>query len=107
MVKLALSFAAIGMFFHGSAAAQNNAKAASKAMAICARVSQDAKTLFGTDRNTWSVINPDTLVGHEGQQVKVKGRILPDHHSIRVLAVKALNPQIQYAANYSGFVFRR
>ena len=40
-----------------------------------------------TDKKIWTVENPDTLKGHEGQHVQVTGRVNAQKKSVHVLAV--------------------
>jgi hypothetical protein len=103
MKKWILTFATVALLLSGTAAAQNK----TKALTISGKVGDDGKTLLGQNNSTWSVLNPDTLVGHAGQQVKVKCRVSPENHDIRILSVKALDAQTTYVANKGDSAFRR
>ncbi|SRR6266699_3072261 len=41
------------------------------------------------NKRTWTILNPETLKGFEGQEVRIVGQVSRDTHSIRVLEVMA------------------
>jgi hypothetical protein len=109
MKKLVLSFLALSLLLPIPAAGQNNNGAKpskAKSITISGRVSEDGKILIVKNGETWSVINPGALAGHESQQVKVKcQRVSADQH-IQVLSVKTVAMQ-KYAVNLGDAAFRR
>ena len=110
MKKLVLSFLVVALLLSGTAAGQSNGRSKStksKVFTISGKVSQDGKGLVGRSDQSWSVANAGALVGHEGQQVKVKCQISPGSHEIFVLSVKIVAPQAEYAVNLGDAAFRR
>jgi hypothetical protein len=110
MKKLVLSLLAFPLLLPIPAAGQNNGSAkssAAKSITISGRVSDDGKSLIPKNGEPWSITNPGTLAGHEGQQVKIKCQRLSADHRIQVLSVITVATQIKYAANPSDSAFRR
>jgi hypothetical protein len=110
MKKLVLSFLVVPLLLPATAFGQSNGhgkSTAPKASTISGTVSQDGKSLIGKNGEPWSVANPATLVGHEGQQVKVKCQLSSGSHDIRVLSVKTVATQTKYAVNLGDAAFRR
>jgi len=110
MKKLVLSFLLIPLLLPGTAGGQSNVQRQSgkpKTSTISGKVSEDGKGLIGKNGQPWLVANPDALVGHEGQQVKVKCQISSGSHDIRVLSVKMVAIQTKYAVNLGDAAFRR
>jgi hypothetical protein len=106
MKKLILSFLVISLLLAVPAAGQSKPHAA-RAFAISGKVSDDGKSLIGRNGEPWSVTNPGTLAGHEGQRVKVKCQISSGSHEIQVLSVRTVPTQARYTANPSDSAFRR
>jgi hypothetical protein len=110
MKKLVLSFLLVPLLLPGTALGQSNRhgkSTAPKASTISGTVSQDGKSLIGKSGEPWFVANPATLVGHEGQQVKVKCQLSSGMHDIHVLSVKTVATQTKYAVNLGDAAFRR
>jgi hypothetical protein len=109
MKRLALSFLVVPLLLSGTANGQNgeDKSAKLKASTISGKVSPDGKSLIGKNGEPWSVANPATLTGHEGQQVKVKCQLSSADHNIRVLSVKTVATQTKYAVNLGDAAFRR
>jgi hypothetical protein len=110
MKRLVLSFLVVAPLLPGTAAGQINGQSKSttpKASTVSGKVSQDGKSLIGKNREPWLVANPGALVGHEGQQVKVKCSISSGGHDIRILSVKMVATQARYAVNLGDAAFRR
>jgi hypothetical protein len=110
MKNLVLSLLVVALLLPGAAAGQSNSQSKSatpKASTISGKVSQDGKSLIGKNDELWSVANPATLAGHEGQQVRVKCQISSGGHHIRVLSVKTEATQTKYAVNLGDSAFRR
>ena len=54
------------------------------------KVSDNGKTFTSTqDNKTYNVSNPDTLKGHEGQQVGVIVHVDPDTNTIHIIQLEA------------------
>jgi hypothetical protein len=110
MKKLVLSFLLIPLLLPGTASGQSNVQDKSikpKTSSILGKVSEDGKGLIGKNGQPWLVANPGALVGHEGQQVKVKCQISSASHDIRILSVKVAAIQTRYAVNLGDAAFRR
>jgi hypothetical protein len=61
-----------------------------------------------TDLDTeWTVSNADVLKGREGSLVTIKCYVDPDRNQIRVLSVRAAQPEPKIAARQSDSAFRR
>jgi hypothetical protein len=108
MKRLVFSFAAAVLLLcaPGTATAQDKA-ATPKAVSISGKVSDDGQTLVAENSQVWSVTNPGSLAGREGRHVKVKCRLSPGSHEIRVLSVRSVNAQATYVANKGDSAFRR
>ena len=108
MRKLVLSILAVPLLFPLPAAGQNHGDKsnAAKAITISGRVGENAKNLIAKNGDLWSVTNPESLVGHENQQVKVKCETSADHN-IRVLSVKTMATPATFHPNPGDSVFRR
>jgi hypothetical protein len=98
--------AAVLLFSAVGAAQTSGTKTSSTKAVVSGKVSPDGKTIIG-DHNTWSVSNPDSLAGREGHLVKLKVRLYAATNEIRILAVRLLDSQTQYAANKGDSAFRR
>lgn len=114
MLRPLASFLALCLLLAGSAAAQTNARQANeskskavKTFTIAGKVSPDGKLVTAKDGENWSVTNPGTLVGHEGQLLKVKYQLAGGDHKIQVMSLKVLAAQTKYAVNRGDSVFRR
>jgi len=106
MKKIALCLLAVPLFLPLSAAGQNKS-AIGKSFTVSGKVSSDGKSLIPANGESWSVVNPAALAGHEGQQVKVKCRLSSAAHDIRVISVKLAATEIKYVANPGDSAFRR
>lgn len=109
MKKLVLSLLALPLLFPVSAFGQDHNAAKSntaKAITISGRVSADGKKLIVTNGESWSVMNPDVLAGHENQQLKVKCEVSADH-SVRVRSLKTVAAPAAYHVNPGDSAFRR
>lgn len=106
MKKIALCLLALPLFLPLSAAGQNKS-AIGKPFTVSGKVSPDGKSLIPANGEPWSVVNPATLAGHEGQQVKVKCQLSSAAHDIRVISIKLVATQIKYTANPGDSAFRR
>ena len=111
MKRLVLSFLAVPLLLPLPAAGQNDGQSKgviAKPFVVSGKVSEDGKRLIPVKGDGWSVSNPGALIGHEGQQVKVKCQLSSASHDIRVLSIKKVVPaQIKFAANPSDSAFRR
>jgi hypothetical protein len=85
----------------------DNATVATKPLTVSGQVSSDRKTLVTDIDSEWSVSNPDTLKGHEGQRVTVKCYVDTDKSSLQVLSVKREAGESRYSARYTDSAFRR
>lgn len=108
-MKLILSFLAVCLLLAASAAGQTKAQGKStvKTLTIHGKVSPDGKLLIGENGESWSVTNPGSLAGHEGQFVKVKYQPTQVSHSIDVVSLKILHSQTTGVPNPSDSAFRR
>jgi hypothetical protein len=110
MKKLVSSFLLVALLLPGTVAGQSRGQTKStksKVSTISGKVSQDGKGLIGKNDQSWSVANAGALVGHEGQQVKVRCQISPGSHEIFVISVKMVATQAEYAVNLGDAAFRR
>ena len=98
MKKLVLCLLAVPVFLPLSASGQKQS-AIGKPFTVSGKVSSDGNSLMPANGESWSVVNPAALAGHEGQLVKVKCRISSAAHDIRVIAVKLVATQVSYHAN--------
>jgi hypothetical protein len=64
-------------------------KAATKAVTLSGKISDDGKT-FVTDKDnkSWTISNPDAVKGHEGHEVKVKAHEDTAKNEIHVVSLK-------------------
>jgi len=106
MKKIVLCLLAVPLFLPLSAAGQNHS-AIAKPFTVSGKVSPDGKSLIPENGESWSVVNPATLAGHEGQQVKVKCRLSSAAHDIHVISIKLVAAKIGYHANPGDSAFRR
>lgn len=108
MKKLVLSILAVPLLLPLSATGQSHGgkSNATKSITISGRVSEDGKSLFAKNGESWSVMNPEALVAYENRQVKIKCEISADH-SIRVLSLKTVATPAAYHVNPSDSAFRR
>jgi hypothetical protein len=106
MKRKFLALGAAVLLFSAAGAAQTGTKPSSTKAVVSGKVSPDGKTIIG-DHNTWSVSNPALLAGREGHLVKLKVRLYAATNEIRILAVRLLDSQTQYAANRGDSAFRR
>jgi len=118
--KWSLVLLAVALLMPIIAAAQHSSKAAEakpassnasiiarKAVSIAGQISLDGKTLVSEENDMWSVVNPNVLAGHEGQQVLVKCQVFPDKSEIHVLSLKPALMQVKSASNKTDSAFRR
>ena len=63
-------------------------KTAAKAVTLTGKVSPDGKTFVDKDNKSWTVTNPETLKGHEGQEVTLTAQTDPAKKEIHVISVK-------------------
>ena len=108
-MKLILSFLAVCLLLAATAAGQTKAqgKSTEKTFTIHGKVSPDGKLLIGKNGESWSVTNPASLAGHEGQFVKVKYELTQVGHHINVVSLKILHAQTTGVPNPSDSAFRR
>jgi len=106
MKKLILFLLVAPLLFPLSASGQNQSTIG-KPFTVSGKVSSDGKSLLPANGESWSVVNPAALAGHEGRQVKVKCRLSSAAHDIRVISVKLVATQISYHANPGDSAFRR
>jgi hypothetical protein len=78
-----------------------------KAVSISGQISLDGKKLLSEENDVWSVINPNVLAGHEGQQVLVKCQVFPDKSEIQVIFVKPALLELKAASNKTDSAFKR
>ncbi len=70
--------------------------AANKTLTVSGRVSSNGRSLV-TDLDTeWAVSNAEAFRGREGRLVMVKCYVDPDHNQLRVLSVKAVQPEPRF-----------
>lgn len=77
-------------------AEKKEAKAAEKGktMALTGWIKeQDGKKVFENDKDkqAWNISNPDTVKGHEGHHVKIKGTLNEGDHSVNVQSLSMLS----------------
>lgn len=110
MKRFVLSLLVVLFLLAGTAASQDLGQSQpkpAKAFTLSGKVSQDGKNVIAGNGEPWSVANPGTLAGHEGQLVKIKCKLSSAAHEIRVLSLKIVATQIRYAANPGDSAFRR
>ena len=120
MKKWFLTLLAVALLMPIVAAAQHSSKAAEgkltasrapivarKAVSIAGQISLDGKKLVSEENDVWSVINPDVLAAHKGQQVLVKCQVFPDKNEIQVYSVKAVLSEAKAASNRGDSAFKR
>jgi hypothetical protein len=78
-----------------------------KAVSISGQITLDGKKLLSEENDVWSVINPNVLTGHEGQQVLVKCQVFPEKSEINVLSVKTTPLGVKAASNKTDSAFKR
>lgn len=101
-----LSFALISFLVATAASGQGGRSKPTKKFTMAAKVSQDGKLLVSGDGQSWPVTNPNVLVGHEGQLVKVKCQPFQGRHEIQVLSLR-LGTETKYAVNLGDSAYRR
>lgn len=102
-----LLFAALAtLLLIPSLAIAQSTQSKSKPVSISGRVSPDAQILIDDKDTKWTISNPQTLKGHEGQPVTVKCHLAPDQKTIHVVSVKAAS-EIKYTVNLGDSAFRR
>src|SRR5215472_18464371 len=74
MKKIVLCLLTVPLFLPLIAAGQNQSNIG-KAFTVSGKVSPDGKSLVPANGESWSVVNPAALAGHEGRQVEVKCRL--------------------------------
>jgi hypothetical protein len=120
MKKWSVVILAVALLMPIVAAAQHSSKAAEgrpagsqasivarKAVSIAGQISLDGKKLVSEENDVWSVINPDVLSAHKGQQVLVKCQVFPDKNEIHVLSVKPALLEVKTASNKADSAFKR
>ena len=120
MKKWSVVVLAVALLMPIVAAAQHSSKAAEskppgsqgtivprKAVSIAGQISLDGKKLVSEENDVWSVINPDALAGHQGQQVLVKCQVIPDKNEIHVFSVKPALLEVRAASNKADSAFKR
>ena len=120
MKKWSVVILAVALLMPIVAAAQHSSKAAEgkptssqapivarKAVSISRQISLDGKKLVSEENDVWSVINPDALSAHKGQQVLVKCQVFPDKNEINVLSVKTALLGVKAASNKADSAFKR
>jgi hypothetical protein len=120
MKKWSIVLLAVAMLMPIVAAAQHSSKAsegkppgsqapivARKAVSISGQISLDGKKLVSEEDDVWSVVNPDVLAGHKGQQVLVKCQVFPDKNEIHVFSVKPALLEVKAASNKADSAFKR
>lgn len=81
--------------------------AAAKSLIVSGRVSSDGRSLV-TDLDTeWTISNAEVLRGREGSLVTVKCYIDSARDQIRVLSVKAAQPELKNLSRQGDSAFRR
>ncbi len=91
------------------ALAQNPAKTnrtrpatAKKIVALSGAIGDDGLTLVNNEINVWTITNPSSLKGYEGEYVTVRCRLDPDKHSMHVISVEA-QPLVKASLGDSAF----
>ena len=120
MKKWSVVILAVALLMPIVAAAQHSSKAAEsrpsgsqtlsvarKAVSIEGQISLDGKKLVSEENDVWSVINPDALAGHKGQQVLVKCQVIADKNEIHVFSVKPALLEVRPASNKADSAFKR
>jgi hypothetical protein len=110
MKRFVLSLLLVPFLLLGTAAGQKTSESKAKSaklLTVSGKVSEDGKSVMAKNGQAWSVSNPGTLVGYEGQQVKLKCQYSLGTHEIQVLFVKAIHAQPKYAAHPGDSAFRR
>ncbi|HMC75325.1 MAG TPA: hypothetical protein VKG87_13565 [Terriglobales bacterium] len=69
-------------------AKQDSAQSAAKADTVSGKVSDDGKSITDKDGKSWTVSNPDSLKGHEGHEVTLKGDVDSSKNEVKVDSVK-------------------
>ena len=76
------------MLRRGIAPKQDSAQSAAKADTVSGKVSDDGKSITDKDGKSWTVSNPDSLKGHEGHEVTLKGDVDSSKNEVKVDSVK-------------------
>jgi hypothetical protein len=71
-----------------TSAKQDSAQTAAKADTVSGKVSDDGKSITDKDGKSWTVSNPDSLKGHEGHEVTLKGDVDSSKNEVKVDSVK-------------------
>jgi hypothetical protein len=120
MKKWSVVILAVALLMPIVAAAQHSSKAAEgkptgsqtltvarKAVSIAGQISLDGKKLVSEENDVWTVINPDVLAAHKGQQVLVKCQVFPDKNEVHVFSVKPVLLEVKPASNKADSAFKR
>jgi hypothetical protein len=60
-----------------------------KAASITGKISDDGKTFVSDkDGKSWTIINPDSVKGHEGHHVALKAHVSVDKSEVDVVSLK-------------------
>ena len=87
---------------------QNSSNAsAKKAHTLTGEVSNDRKTLVGSNDEVWTISNPAAVAGHEGQQVRLKCQLSADKSAIYVFVLKPMLAETKHVARLGDSAFRR
>jgi hypothetical protein len=78
-----------------------------KAITIAGQISNDGKTLVGSNDELWTIANPSAVAGHEGQQVTVKCQLSPDKSAIHVFVLKQALTEARNVTHHADSAFRR
>jgi cytoskeletal protein RodZ len=71
-----------------TSAKQDSAQSSAKADTVSGKVSDDGKSITDKDGKSWTVSNPDSLKGHEGHEVTLKGDVDSSKNEVKVDSVK-------------------
>jgi len=83
------------------------ARPAAKSLTVFGKVSGDGRSLVTDIDTEWAVSNIEVLKGREGSLVTVKCFVDPERNEIRVLSVRAAQPEFKYASRSGDSAFRR
>jgi hypothetical protein len=79
-----------------------------KAVSLAGAVSDDARMFVrDSDSSVWTIDNPESLKGYEGQSVRLQGLLVPEKNEMHVLLVKTAKHSTQYLTQKDDSAFRR
>lgn len=101
LMMLLVAIAAVGQD-----AAQTIKKSSIKTIHLSGTMSDEGRVLLhDSEGKVWTVINPEMLHGVQGEEVVIRGQLVPESQELRVVSVKPAKKE--YVANWGDSAFRR